>query len=90
MERFVDTSNVSFFGFTATPKGTTLRLFGTPVDTLDANGEAAVGYAPFHTYSMKQAIEEGFILDVLQNYMTYKMYYRVNKKIEDDPTFDKE
>jgi len=81
LEKFVDSSNVSFFAFTATPKGTTLRLFGTQHD----DGK----YYPFHTYSMKQAIEEGFILDVLQNYMTYKMYYSVNKKIQDDPSFDK-
>jgi len=81
LEKFVDNSNVSFFAFTATPKGTTLRLFGTQRE----DGK----YYPFHIYSMKQAIEEGFILDVLKNYMTYKMYYNVNKKIEDDPAFDK-
>jgi type I restriction enzyme R subunit len=81
LERFVDRDNVSFFAFTATPKGTTIRMFGTQGD----DGK----YYPFHIYSMKQAIEEGFILDVLQNYMTYKMYYNVNKKIEGDPTFDK-
>ena len=80
LEKFVDSSNVSFFGFTATPKATTLRLFGTEVE-----GK----YYPYHVYSMKQAIEEGFILDVLKNYMTYKMYYNVNKKIEDDPSFEK-
>ncbi len=81
LEKFVDNSNVSFFGFTATPKATTLRVFGT-----QAEDEK---YYPYHVYSMKQAIEEGFILDVLKNYMTYKMYYRVNKKIENDPAFDK-
>lgn len=81
LEKFVDDSNVSFFAFTATPKGSTLRLFGTQGD----NGK----YYPFHIYSMRQAIEEGFILDVLQNYMTYKMYYRVAKRIEEDPSFDK-
>lgn len=81
LEKFVDHSNVSFFGFTATPKGTTLRLFGTQAE----DGK----YYPFHLYSMRQAIQEKFILDVLQNYMTYKMYYSVNKKIEDDPSFDK-
>lgn len=81
LERFVDDSNVSFFAFTATPKGSTLRLFGAQGD----DGK----YYPFHIYSMRQAIEEGFILDVLQNYMTYKMYYRVAKKIEEDPSFDK-
>jgi len=81
LEKFVDNSNVSFFAFTATPKGTTLRLFGHQRD----DGK----YYPFHIYSMRQAIEEGFILDVLQNYMTYKMYYSVGKQIEDDPAFDK-
>ena len=81
LEKFVDDSNVSFFAFTATPKGSTLRLFGSQRD----DGK----YYPFHIYSMRQAIEEGFILDVLQNYMTYKMYYRVAKKIEEDPSFDK-
>lgn len=81
LERFVDNSTISFFAFTATPKGTTLRLFGSQ----EQDGK----YYPFHIYSMKQAIEEGFILDVLKNYMTYKMYYNVNKKIEDDPAFDK-
>ena len=81
LEKFVDSSNVSFFAFTATPKPTTLKLFGTQHD----DGK----HYPYHVYSMKQAIEEGFILDVLKNYMTYKMYYKVNKKIEDDPEFDK-
>ncbi|MTI66596.1 MAG: type I restriction endonuclease subunit R [Firmicutes bacterium] len=81
LEKFVDNSNVSFFAFTATPKGTTLRLFGHQRDDRK--------YYPFHIYSMRQAIEEGFILDVLQNYMTYKMYYSVAKQIEDDPAFDK-
>lgn len=81
LERFADRNHVSFFAFTATPKGTTLRLFGTQ----GSDGK----YYPFHIYSMRQAIEEGFILDVLKNYMTYKMFYNVNKKIEDDPAFDK-
>ena len=69
--------NVSVFAFTATPKATTLQLFGTKND--------AGQYEPFHVYSMKQAIEEGFILDVLQNYIEYKMFYQINKKIADDP-----
>ncbi|MGO1652821.1 type I restriction enzyme subunit R domain-containing protein, partial [Senegalia sp. (in: firmicutes)] len=81
LEKFVDDSNVSFFAFTATPKGTTLKLFGKQRH----DGK----HYPFHIYSMRQAIEEGFILDVLKNYMTYKMYYKVGKHIEDDPTFDK-
>ena len=69
--------NVSVFAFTATPKATTLQLFGTKNE--------AGQYEPFHVYSMKQAIEEGFILDVLQNYIEYKMFYQINKKIADDP-----
>lgn len=81
LERFVDTSNISFFGFTATPKPTTLRMFGRQAE----DGK----YYPFHIYSMRQAIEEGFILDVLKNYITYDMYYNVNKRIEEDPTMDK-
>lgn len=81
LEQYEDNSNISFFAFTATPKATTLKLFGVR----ESDGK----YYPFHLYSMKQAIEEKFILDVLQYYMTYKMYYRVNKKIEDDPSFDK-
>lgn len=70
-------SNVSMFAFTATPKPTTLRRFGK----LNNKGQ----YEAFHLYSMKQAIEEGFILDVLQNYTTYKTMYKINKEIEDDP-----
>lgn len=81
LEKFVDQSRVSIFAFTATPKGTTLRLFGEKRDDDK--------YHPTHLYSMRQAIEEGFILDVLKNYMTYKMFYNVNKKIEDDPAFSK-
>ena len=69
--------NVSMFAFTATPKPTTLKMFGTP----NAKGQNEA----FHVYSMKQAIEEGFILDVLQNYTTYKTFYQINKEIEEDP-----
>ena len=72
-------SNVSMFAFTATPKATTLQLFGRQ----NVNGQRGA----FHVYSMKQAIEEGFILDVLQNYTTYETYYKLNKEIEDDPTY---
>lgn len=72
--------NVSMIAFTATPKPTTLQLFGT----LNENGQKVA----FDLYSMKQAIEEGFILDVLQNYVTYKTYYRINKAIEDDPELE--
>ncbi|MCS3901777.1 type I restriction endonuclease subunit R [Methanococcus voltae] len=84
LKNFTDQSNVSFFAYTATPKATTLRLFGTKSD--DDNDDK---YYPFHIYSMRQAIEEGFILDVLKNYMTYKMCYKVSKTIEEDPEFDK-
>lgn len=70
-------ANVSMFAFTATPKPTTIQLFGR----LNKNGQREA----FHVYSMKQAIEEGFILDVLQNYTEYSTFYRINKEIEDDP-----
>jgi type I restriction enzyme R subunit len=73
--------NISFFAFTATPKYKTLEVFGRT----GADGKPE----PFHLYSMRQAIEEGFILDVLQNYTTYKTYYRLIKSIEDDPKVDK-
>ena len=72
--------NLSFFAFTATPKDKTLQMFGSR----DAEGR----YHPFHIYSMRQAIEEGFILDVLKNYMTYKMYYKIIKSIDDNPQID--
>lgn len=73
--------NISFFAFTATPKYKTLEVFGLtgPDDKPQ----------PFHLYSMRQAIEEGFILDVLKHYTTYKTYYRIIKSIEDDPKMDK-
>jgi len=73
--------NLSFFAFTATPKGKTLELFGR----VGVSGKPE----SFHTYSMKQAIEEGFILDVLTRYTTYKTYYRLVKKAEDDPAMPK-
>lgn len=73
--------NISFFAFTATPKAKTLETFGTP-------GEDGLP-KPFHVYSMRQAIEEGFILDVLQNYVTYETYFKIGKKIEDDPAFER-
>ena len=73
--------NLSFFGFTATPKPKTIEVFGTK----GSNGKPE----PFHLYSMKQAIEEGFILDVLKNYTTYKTYYKLSKEIEDDPKVNK-
>lgn len=70
-------SNLSFFAFTATPKGKTLEIFGEP----QPDGT----YHPFHIYSMRQAIEEGFILDVLANYTTYKMCYKLAKNTPDNP-----
>lgn len=69
--------NVSVFAFTATPKPTTIQLFGG----VNKKGQREA----FHIYSMKQAIEEGFILDMLQNYTTYKTYYQINKEIAEDP-----
>jgi type I restriction enzyme R subunit len=76
--------NLSFFAFTATPKAKTLELFGTPVETPEG-----VRYRPFHLYSMRQAIDENFILDTLANYTTYKTYFRIEKAITDDPEYDK-
>ena len=76
--------NASYFAFTATPKNKTLELFGVPYQ----EGEKTK-FKAFHLYSMKQAIEEGFIMDVLQNYTTYQSYYALLKKVEDDPEFDK-
>ena len=80
--RKVASPNLSFFAFTATPKQKTLELFGTE-DPLTGK------YIPFSLYSMKQAIEEKFILDVLKNYTTYETYFGLLKKVEDDPEFDK-
>jgi type I restriction enzyme, R subunit len=73
--------NISFFAFTATPKYKTLEVFGHK----GPDGKPA----PFHLYSMRQAIEEGFILDVLKNYTTYKTYYRLIKAVEEDPQVNK-
>jgi len=72
---------LSFFAFTATPKGKTLELFGR-------KGASGLPEA-FHLYSMRQAIEEGFILDVVKNYTTYATYYRLVKAIEDVPNLPK-
>lgn len=71
--------NASYFAFTATPKNSTLEKFGTK--------QVDGSFIPFHLYSMKQAIEEGFILDVLSNYTTYKSYYEIVKSIDDNPYF---
>ena len=77
-------TNASYFAFTATPKNKTLELFG---EKYNDNGKEK--FRAFHLYSMKQAIEEGFILDVLQNYTTYQSYYALLKRVEDDPAYDK-
>ena len=76
-------ANASYFAFTATPKNKTLEIFGEPFPTGDK-----VKHRPFHSYSMKQAIQEGFILDVLQNYTPVESYYRLMKTVPDDPEFD--
>ncbi len=76
--------NANYYAFTATPKNKTLQMFGTPV----AGAEGETSYVPFHEYTMKQAIEEGFIMDVLKNYTTYNSYYKVLKTVEGDPEFD--
>ena len=77
--------NANYYAFTATPKNKTLEMFGDKVERI--NEEPL--YIPFHEYTMKQAIEEGFILDVLKNYTPYSSYYRVLKAVEDDPEYDK-
>jgi len=74
-------NNISFFAFTATPKYKTLAIFGQK----DKSGKPQ----PFHLYSMRQAIEEDFILDVLENYTTYELYFRLSKAIEEDPKLNK-
>ncbi|HYG14383.1 MAG TPA: DEAD/DEAH box helicase family protein, partial [Bacteroidia bacterium] len=79
--------NGSYFAFTATPKNKTLELFGVPEQYI-ADGEAKKRFHPFHHYSMKQAIEEEFILDVLQNYTTYNSFYKLIKAVEDNPEYD--
>ncbi|MDO9566560.1 MAG: DEAD/DEAH box helicase family protein [Candidatus Desulfaltia sp.] len=76
--------NASYFAFTATPKNKTLEMFGVPVPS-----GAEVQHKPFHIYTMKQAIQEGFILDVLKYYTPIQSYYRIAKIVEDDPLFDK-
>lgn len=79
--------NLSYFAFTATPKFKTVCLFGTPVGTNPDTGQPV--YEPFHVYSMRQAIEEGFILDVLRGYTTYTTYFKLVKSVADDPELDK-
>ncbi len=75
--------NASYFAFTATPKNKTLEIFGDPY----MDGQK-VKHKAFHSYTMKQAVQEGFILDVLTNYTPVNSYYRLMKKVEDDPEFD--
>ena len=77
-------ANASYFAFTATPKNKTLELFGEPFQQEDGTTKRL----PFHTYSMKQAIQEGFILDVLGNHTTVDTYFSIVKAIDDDPEFD--
>ena len=77
--------NASYFAFTATPKNKTLEMFGVPVPHPDGTKK----FLPFHSYTMKQAIQERFILDVLENYTPYPTYVELVKKIEHDPEFDK-
>ncbi|MDR3076468.1 MAG: type I restriction endonuclease subunit R, partial [Synergistaceae bacterium] len=79
-------TNASYFAFTATPKNKTLEMFGVAVPTADGT----VKHYPFHNYSMKQAIQEGFILDVLKFYTPIQSYYKLAKTVLDDPRFDKE
>jgi len=78
-------TNASYFAFTATPKNKTLEMFG---EALLPDAEGKVKHRPFHSYTMKQAVDEGFILDVLKSYTPVESYYKLIKKIEDDPEFD--
>ena len=77
-------ANASYFAFTATPKNKTLEIFGDPAPQTDGT----VKHLPFHSYTMKQAIQEGFILDVLKHYMPVESYYKLAKTVEGDPAFD--
>ena len=77
-------SNASYYAFTATPKNKTLEIFGEP----DPQGDGTVRHLPFHNYGMKQAIQEGFILDVLKHYTPVNSYYKLAKTVEGDPEFD--
>ena len=76
--------NASYYAFTATPKNKTLEIFGDP----DPQSDGTVRHLPFHNYSMKQAIQEGYILDVLKHYTPVNSYYKLAKTVEDDPEFD--
>lgn len=76
--------NASYFAFTATPKNKTLEIFGAPASQADGT----VKHLPFHSYTMKQAIQEGFILDVLKHYTPVSSYYKLTKTVEGDPQYD--
>ena len=76
-------TNASYFAFTATPKNKTLQMFGEPY-----SGADGTSYRPFHSYTMKQATQEGFIVDVLANFTPVQSYYKLMKTVEDDPEFD--
>jgi len=76
--------NASYFAFTATPKNKTLEIFGAP----DPQADGTVRHLPFHSYTMKQAIQEGFILDVLAHYTPVESFYRLEKTVAEDPEFD--
>jgi type I restriction enzyme R subunit len=78
-------TNASYFAFTATPKNKTLEMFGEP---LPPDAEGKLRHRPFHSYTMKQAVEEGFILDVLKHYTPVDSYYKLVSKIQDDPEYD--
>ena len=80
-------SNLSFFAFTATPKAATLEVFGTRDDACKHDANGILIPRPFHLYSMKQAIDEGFILDVLENYTCFESYFKLVKTIADDPKY---
>ncbi len=80
--------NASYFAFTATPKNKTLETFGTKVSSPLGRAEGGAKFEAFDAYTMKQAIEEEFILDVLKNYTTYQSYYKLNKAVEDNPEFE--
>jgi type I restriction enzyme R subunit len=79
--------HLSFFAFTATPKPKTLEVFGKPCEVLTTEGGKKVDYNPFHTYSMRQAIEEEFVFDVLQNYTTYGTYFELLKNEKAPPGY---
>lgn len=79
--------NLSFFAFTATPKAATLEVFGTRDDACNRDANGILIPRPFHLYSMKQAIDEGFILDVLENYTCFESYFKLVKTIADDPKY---